>query len=109
MFGGDMANLHARRALRPPVWKGKSKEGVYARQLTKRSERGDESKGNAAMPRRYILECVLHHKDPRAILPTLKGLKLKPFRCPCCLKEVTPELEAEEAAEKPRSARHNNG
>ena len=58
--------------------------------LLERSERGNEESGKAAIRRNHALQCVLAHRDPREIVPSLAG---KPaFVCPCCLKSVTPAL-----------------
>ena len=50
-----------------------------------------------AIRRTAVMQSLLAHVDPR---PRMKGFEsIDPLACPCCLKKITPELMATEAAD----------
>ena len=90
--GGDRAAGHAAFGLDSCI----ECEGTCMRCLARKPDWTKEHECTQAIRRNAVLSSILCHKDPR---PRMKGFHhLPPFVCPCCLKDVTPELEASDAA-----------
>ena len=93
--GGDRAAGHAAFALDSCI----HRDGVCMRCLL-RKKGGAWTKQedcDAAVRRGAVLQSLLCHQDPR---PRMKGYEnIAPLKCPCCLKQVTPELMKKEADE----------
>ena len=90
--GGDRAAGHAAFGLDSCI----ECEGTCMRCLARKPDWTKEHECTQAIRRNAVLSSILCHTDPR---PRMKGFHhLPPFVCPCCLKDVTPELEASDAA-----------
>ena len=90
--GGDRAAGHAGFACDSCI----AREGVCMRCCCRKPGWTVAAECESAVRRTAVLQSVLCHVDPR---PRMKRLDLPPFRCPCCDKEITPELMTQEIDE----------